>query len=1107
MTSYRLLAPPPGRVAAPALDDHQRAVVEHPGGPLLVLAGPGTGKTTTLVEAIVERVEQGVDPASILALTFSRKAAEQLRDRVTARLGRTLSTGPSSTFHSFAYALVRAHGPTGLYDEPLRLLSAPEQDVVLQRLLTREAESVRWPASLDPAVGTRGFAREVQAVLARARERGLDPTDLVTLGRTEGEPAWVAAGQFMEQYLTVLDNESALDYPELVTRAVAFAEAPGVRERLRRTYSWVFVDEYQDTDPAQVRLLRALAGDGGNLVVVGDPDQSIYAFRGAEVRGILDFPTQFPTVTGERAPTVALRTTRRFGRTLLAASRAVVGRLPTTGAIEPAMFEAFRNPEPARTPHGPGRVEVITFDTARAETEHVADLLRRAHLEDGVPWAEMAVLVRSGRASIPVLRRGLAAAGVPVEVAADDTPLSREPAVLALLEALRVVVDLEVDDPAHPDHVGHDRVRALLASPLSGLDGAEVRACSRALRAADKQRAVQQPVQPPVQQPVQQQSAPRPSEELLRTALLDPVDLPAAGAGSAMDKLAGLSRLLHAAHTQLAGGATAEEVLWTLWNGTRWPDRLRAMVDEGGAAGRMAHRDLDALCALFDVAARTEEKRGHTSVASFLATVSAQQIPADTLAERGVRGDAVRLLTAHRSKGLEWRLVVVAQAQEGAWPDLRRRSTLLRADRLGADGALPPVTPASLLAEERRLFYVACTRAGERLVVTAVRSAEEDGDQPSRFLDELGVEVAHRVGRPARPLSLDGLVAELRRTASDPDLSEPLRRAAARRLARLATSEVAGRPVAPHADPARWWGTRGRSASARPVRPDTEPVTLSASALESILACPAKWFLEREAGGSRPATSAQGFGLVVHSLADRIVKGDVDGAEDLMPYVDRVWGQLSFRTPWSASRERREVEAALDRFARWHSRATARTVLATEQHLSAEVTLPDGQTVRLNGYADRLELDEDGRVVVVDLKTAKNPPTAKEVATHGQLGLYQYAVDHGAADELLAQRSGDTTDGEGGASDATADPAAAPRGRSGGAELVQLRVDARGAPKVQHQPPQQADEDGRLPVEKQLMEAVAVVRGEEFHARAGKHCDHCSFHAVCPVKGSGTVLS
>ena len=137
MTSptYRLVRPSTTAVV-PDLDEQQRAVVEHTGGPLLVLAGPGTGKTTTLVEAIVRRIDEGAHPDSILALTFSRKAAEQLRDRVTARLGRTTSSTLSSTFHSFAYGLIRRYAPAELYEAPLRLLSAPEQDVVLRELLS-----------------------------------------------------------------------------------------------------------------------------------------------------------------------------------------------------------------------------------------------------------------------------------------------------------------------------------------------------------------------------------------------------------------------------------------------------------------------------------------------------------------------------------------------------------------------------------------------------------------------------------------------------------------------------------------------------------------------------------------------------------------------------------------------------------------------------------------------------------------------------------------------------------------------------------------------------------------------------------------------------------
>ncbi|CUR57390.1 DNA/RNA helicase, superfamily I [metagenome] len=1072
--TYRLVREP-APVTRPALDEHQQRVVDHPGGPLLVLAGPGTGKTTTLVEAIVERIERrGASPDQVLALTFSRKAAEQLRDRVTARLGRTTATHVSSTFHSFAYGLIRAYSPVDLYEAPLRLLSAPEQDVVLQELLSDAPESVTWPAGLRGAVGTRGFASEVQAVLSRAREKGYDGAELTRLGRDHDLPEYAAAGLFLDQYLDVLDNQGAVDYADLIRRAVIDAETH--RDELRARFQHVFVDEYQDTDPGQVALLRAIAGDGRNLTVVGDPHQSIYAFRGADVSGLLDFPREFPCVDGSRAPVLALPTTRRFGERLLLASQRVAANLPLSGSIDPGAREAFLHPRAEPATDGQGSVEVFTFDTERAESEHLADLLRRAHLEDGVPWRDMAVLVRSGRASIPALQRALAGADVPVEVASDETPLVREPAVRTLVDALRAAVNLTNDDPQSAGYVDPQQAHGLLQSPLAGLDATDVRAVARALRERDRQQAVAQ------------DRHPHTSPELLRAGLLDPQVFDALDADlPAIAKAAGLARLLAGAHADLTEGQPTEEVLWRLWAGTAWPRRLEAAIARGGAPARLAHRDLDAVCALFETAARAEEQRGHTSVQAFLDTLVAQQIPADTLAEQGIRGDAVRLMTAHRSKGLEWPVVVLAHVQEEGWPDLRRRATLLQADRIGTDGLVPPTTVRQLLADERRLFYVAATRARRRLVVTAVRSKDDDGDQPSRFLDELGVRQVHRQGRPTRPLSLAGLVAELRRTVADDRVAEPLRQAAARRLATLVAEHRAGHAWVPSADPGSWWGTRAFTHAAVPIRPPEDAVRLSASALTSLAQCPAKWFLESEAGGERASTQAQGFGNVVHALADRITRGDLPAdvglVDDLMAQVDTVWDQIPFRTPWSSGREREEVRRALTRFVEWHQRPGARTVVATEERISAEVTLPDGQQVSLYGYADRLEIDDAGRVVVIDLKTSKYVPTGDEIKVHPQLGLYQLAVENGAARESAGSDE------------------------VGGAELWQLRHEAYQRLKVQAQEPQVPDETGHRPIELQLMAAARAVRDEHFPARPGGHCDHCDFASPCPAKTSGTVLS
>ncbi|QZY30092.1 ATP-dependent helicase [Nocardioides coralli] len=1082
MTTYRLVADR-ATATTPVLDEHQQAVVDHAGGPLLVLAGPGTGKTTTLVEAIARRIEDGADPASVLALTFSRKAAEQLRDRVIARVGRTVSSTLGATFHSFAYGLIRQWSPPELYDGPLRLLSAPEQDVVLQQILTREAESIVWPESIRGAIGTRGFAGEVAQVLARAQEKGLGSEALRRLGEEEQVPEFVAAAAFMEQYDAVAASQNHLDYPSLIATAVRMLQDPEqpVRDALRAQLRHVFVDEYQDTDPAQVALLRALAGDGRDLTVVGDPHQAIYAFRGAEVRGILEFPDRFRTVAGEPAPTVVLGTTRRFGPRILRAARGVSARLPLPGAVPASALNRFL--EPVSEVSEPGEVDLLTFDTDRAEAEHLADLLRRAHLEDGVPWSDMAVLVRSGRATIPGLRRALVAAGVPVDVAADDTPLVREPAVQPLLAALALVVDAEVADPADPSFVGPQRVSELLATPLAGMDATDVRSVARRLRARDRERATAEG------------RPPRRSPDLLRDAVLDPRVLAAVTDPTPGERKAlAIAELLAGARELRAAGATVEELLWHLWAGTTWPQRLRDTTERGGLAARLAHRDLDAVVALFDAAVRAEEQREHTSAGAFLDTLRAQQIPGDTLAETGVRDHAVRLLTAHRAKGLEWPLVVVAHVQEDAWPDLRRRATLLRADRIGVSGLVPPTTARELLADERRLFYVAVTRATRRLVVTAVRSTDDEGEQPSRFLEELfpdepGRRISHVPGRPRRPLSLPGLVAELRRTVADPDQPEPLRRAAALRLARLTAAHRAGEVRVPWADPASWWGTRAWSVGDEPLRPLDQPVVISASTLTSVDQCPAKWFLEREGGGERPAGQAQGFGNVVHALADRIGRGEVELAgrtsesvvEELMAQVDTVWSQIPFRTPWSAESERSKVREALVGFLSRHRSAEARELVGTEQPLRAEVELADGQRVLLHGYADRIELDTEGRVVVVDLKTGKTAPTKEELRVHPQLGLYQLAVEHGAVPGHDVP---------------------------GGAELWHLRQQlATSGMRVQQQAPQVPDEDGVRPIERQLSEAVGRLRDEEFPARPGPQCSYCAFERFCPAQTSGTVLS
>ncbi|MFD0024447.1 ATP-dependent helicase [Streptomyces sp. NPDC058382] len=1116
--AYRLVRTLPGSVDPPLLDAAQRAVVDHPGGPLLVLAGPGTGKTTTLVETVAARVARGADPARILVLTFSRKAAVELRDRMAARLGAV--RGPqATTFHSFCYALVRAHQDADLFADPLRLLSGPEQDVTVRDLLAGQLDlekeghdHIRWPDELRACLTTRGFADEVRAVLARSRELGLGPDALADFARRTGRPDWSAAAAFLAEYLDVLDAQGVLDYAELVHRAVLLAERPEVSALLAGSYDLVFVDEYQDTDPAQVRLLHALAGNRGstpgggggrNLIAFGDPDQSIYAFRGADVNGILDFPEVFRRADGAPAPVGVLTTSRRSGERLLAATRLLTRRMALT-RLPSAKVRAHRELGAVREG---GSVETYTYPTASTELDNIADLLRRAHLEDGVPWREMAVLVRAGGRTIPAVRRALTSAGVPLEVDGDDLPLRHEPAVAPLLTALRTVATAALRRGAESEgeaaRAGSEAARAggvavqeeaaragqetaqapgppsgwldtetaltLLASPLGSMDAADLRRLGRALR--DEERAAGNRV-------------PAPSGDLLARALAEPERLvahdPAYARGAQR-----LGALLRKARELLEGGGTAEEALWELWSGTPWPGRLERAALRGGAGGRNADRDLDAVCALFDTAARAEERTGGRGALNFLEEVDAQDIAADILSRRSTRPDAVRLMTAHRSKGLEWRMVVVAGVQEGLWPDLRRRGSLLEADRIGRDGLAEPLTPGALLAEERRLFYVAATRARERLVVTAVKAPADDGDQPSRFLTELGVEPRDVTGRPRRPLAVAALVAELRATTVDPDASDALREEAAHRLARLAAlADDEGQPLVPSAHPYRWWGLYEPTRSAVPLRDRDQPVALSGSALDQLAnTCALQWFLGREVKADAPATAAQGFGNVVHVLADEVASGRTPAdLAVLMERLDSVWDGLVFDAPWKSQQEKEQARVALERFLRWHVMdRTGRTPAASEHDF--DVTLEAGEyEVRIRGSMDRVERDAEGRAYVVDFKTGKQSPTKDEVARHPQLAVYQLAVREGAVDDVFDGR----------------------RPESGGAELVQLRQPAPkkeggdAVPKVQAQQPPDTEWVSDL-----LATAAGRVLDERFTPTAGQHCTHCTFRASCSAQPEG----
>jgi superfamily I DNA/RNA helicase/RecB family exonuclease len=1061
--AYRLVRPPSRAGTAPVLDAAQQAVADHTGGPLLVLAGPGTGKTTAIVETVVRHVTgRGIDPERVLVLTFSRKAAEELRERMTGRLRRTTREPLALTFHSYAYALVRREFVLG-GDEPPTLLSGPEQLLEVRRLLRGEAEDGgrHWPQPLRPALATRGFAAELRDFLLRAAERGLDGAALRGLGRDRGREDWQAAGSFLERYASRFDLAPVLayDYAEVIRIAAAMLARGAVRERERKAYDLVLVDEYQDTDPAQEELLHALAGDGRELIAVGDPDQSIYGFRGADVTAISRFPGRFRTPDGRPGRVVALRTCRRSGPVLLAASRRVAARLPVPPSVtltgwQPATAgrAAAGHRDLAPLPGAPpGEVRVITAASASQEAAVVADVLRRAHLRDRLPWSSMAILVRSVMRQLPLLRRALAAAGVPAVVAGDELPLDAEPGSQPLLALLRCAL--------RPAALDEDAAIELLTGPLGGTDALGLRRLRRALRAQAAGTDEEAPAEP------------------LAAALRDPRELTLIS-GAAADAARRVAHLLALAR-DTADGGSAHDVLWAVWDASGLAPAWQAASAAGGARGAAADRDLDAVCALFDAAARFTARLPPGSPRLFLDSLAGQEIAGDTLAQQAPHGDAVRILTAHRSKGLEWDLVVVAGVQEGVWPDLRLRSSLLGMDELvdAAMGAQAPqagtraaaaALASKLLDEERRLFYVAVTRARRALVVTAA-GGEDSEERPSRFLAELAgdeLEIEHVPGTGHRWLSLPALTADLRRAAADPTRPPALRRLAAGQLARLAAAGVRG------AHPRQWYQLTTLSDPA-PLIGEGERVRLSPSQVESFSRCGLRWLLEA-AVGARSHEVVRHFGILVHAAAALAATG----ADEALIYerIDEIWHHLDFGSAWYSEKQREQAHRMVSKFLAWH-KGNDRELIAVEQPVRARIG-----AVEITGRVDRLERDGEGRAVVVDLKTGSAPVPAGELDRHPQLGVYQLAVLLGAF-----ERFGVT--------------------EPGGAELVQVgKASLAAQVRVQAQRALPGDPDPGWA--RELVETVAgAMAGPVFQATLNPGCRNCPVRSCCPVHTDGEQVT
>ncbi|MFE7743658.1 ATP-dependent helicase [Nocardia sp. NPDC057455] len=1104
------------------LDAAAEGALARPGWqPWQVLGGPGTGKTALLVDIAAGRIAAGADPGSVLVLTHSKQAASAARDAITTRLsGSDLGAEggvPGATreplvrtLHSYAFSVLRRHA-LAHGNPPPRLLTGAEQDAVLREMLRGDladmAEGARglWPERLRPALALGGFAEQLRDLMLRATERGIGPEDLVRLGREHAKPEWVAAGRFAIRYeQTMLLRWSvgveapeatapALDAAELVGAALdALAADPNLLAAERARIGYLLVDDAQHLDPQAAVLVRAIGHSARTTVIAGDPDQAVFAFRGADARFVAELD-----VPSERR--IVLRDSHRCGGQVELAVARIAARLPGSAP------QRIPVPESAGPREDGTEVRVRVLATPAKEAALIADHLRRAHLTGGVPWSRMAVIVRSVPLSLAPLRRALLAAGVPVQQPALDTPLARRRGAAWMLLSLRAVLAGEAAERGAEPAFDPEDALDLLSGPLGGADQIALRRLRRGIR-----RAVLDSVRAGAETPDTDDDPPpdrgtdidRPSAQVLRDLLIGTGD-PAILHRLTDVEAAPLRRVLDAlrrARKARGRGASLEDVLWALWTGSRLERRWVAQSERGGAVGMQADRDLDAAVGLFDAAAAYVDRLPRASIEGFVEYLSQQEIPQDA-APRTTPGEAVALLSAHAAVGREWDVVAVAAVQEGIWPNPRARGTLLHTEDLvdltaGVSDAGERVSRAApILAEERRLLLVACSRARRSLLVTAVESVAGERDLvPSRFLAELlghdddGEPGALPVVDPGRALVMHSLVAELRGVVCDSDADPERRRRAAHQLARLADAGVRG------THPDDWYGTAELS-SRRPLwTEDDGAVALSPSTVELLRTCPLRWALERHGGtdGDNPHAVK---GNLVHTLVQALA-GKVP-ADQVREALDRAWRAVDPGTGWHSRQELRRTEAMLETFSAW-VRTTRGELTQAGVEVPVDCVLParteDERAVRIRGRVDRLERDAQGRFVIVDVKTGKTPVTKQAAVDHAQLATYQVAAATGALDAPAESGSADADTGTGQA------------GEPGGARLVYVAKPSKAEGATQRmQPPLDAEALGHW--RDTIHQAAASTQGPAYLAMRNDGCRHCAVAGSCPVQDSGRQVT
>lgn len=915
---------------------------------------PGTGKTHHLTERALHYLADGNDPARLLILAPTRTAATRMRDTIAASSDRSLSVAPTRAWAAYAFDLLKRAQTRGLLsgvEGNLKLLSGPEQDVIIGELLANHAQGIApgpaWPDVLRDALPTRGFRHEIRDFFDRMAEYDLTADDVHRLATEHNQPAWRALAQLHTEYRAVraLRAKNAYDPAVLINDACRLLlRAPEFLAEERRRYDLILIDDVQELSPSIYRLLRLIAAEvapadaahltethpdlfaeGPQVVMTYSDEAVVQGFRGARPDLVTTLQASFPSMrtrtltTSYRLPALMMPLVADIRRRLPRYTRfvpltaeqegvqegakngapATFGRINTTPADEALTWGAADEPllhlgadgkilDPAHYRTAPAGVYKYALSSSQDEANLIAQMLLEERIYGNHPYRESAIIVRSS-ADVARIRRVLSSNGIPSRTSAALVPVRDEPAVRPFLDALSLLVyarkrgEKALNPAVHmpaaegaegaeaAERGGYETLSASeaeelmrrslddviaeesRANPLGGAQSAITLLTSRLGGASsmDVRRLRQQ-----LRSIELQSGGHRPSDDLLLGALLHPETLPEEGVGRAVHRIAAV---LSAGRKALARPeSTSTEVLWALWEASGLEKTWVAQSRGAGPDADAAHRNLDAMIGLFEAADRFDEQMRGAGAEQFLDFIDAQDLPMDTLAARGVRQDAVEILTPALAAGQSWRTVYVCGLQEGTWPNTTVRGSLLATgdlvdlcdarirQRAQQQAGEEQVQPARIRSypervrdtrhDELRMFAVAATRASTRLVLTAVRN---DDQAPGEFFDfvlptdAVGDSTDVPNTRVRRPATLRSLVAELRRTlveeslnamraedaqqedtqqngapmhnapeeeALTPEASAYRLDAASRTLARLANAQ------APGAAPDEWWG-------------------------------------------------------------------------------------------------------------------------------------------------------------------------------------------------------------------------------------------------------------------------------------------------------------